>query len=100
MRRLLRSPLLHFVLLGVLLYVGQVVLRTSGPTYDPEAFQISVAVDRLAELTKQFSETTGRGPTPSETERMVDAEVDEEEEPLHRQREFSLCKEAKVAQDQ
>ena len=78
MRRLLRSPLLHFVLLGVLLYVGQVVLRTSGPTYDPEAFQISVAVDRLAELTKQFSETTGRGPTPSETERMVDAEVDEE----------------------
>ena len=78
MRPLLHSPLLHFVLLGLLLYIGLGLGRSANPVSDPEAFRIAVQADRLQELTQQFSEQMGRGPTEADIERMIGAEVDEE----------------------
>ena len=77
MRALLRSPLLHFVSLGALVYVAQAV--TQAPPADPQtAFEIELEASVLAELDRRFSETMGRGPSPEERDRMIAAEVEEE----------------------
>ncbi|MCR9094888.1 MAG: peptidylprolyl isomerase [bacterium] len=77
MRALLRSPLLHFVSLGTLVYGAQAV--TQAPPGDPRTDrEIEIEASVLAELDRRFAETMGRGPSPEERDRMIAAEVEEE----------------------
>ena len=77
MRALLRSPLLHFLVLGTLVYVLQGASET--PT-EADAVDRVIAIDpaRMAELRTTFTEQMGRGPNEIEVARMIDAEVEEE----------------------
>jgi len=78
MRALLRSPLLHFLLLGTLVFAAQALTRT--PAVEDEAVtrRIEIEPSVLAELERRFAETVGRAPNRSERDRMIDAEVEEE----------------------
>lgn len=75
LRSVLRSPLLHFLLLGTLLFVARATPRASG---DDAAGPISIAPERLGELERGFAEQTGRRPGPRETARIIEQEVEEE----------------------
>jgi peptidyl-prolyl cis-trans isomerase C len=75
---LLRSPFIHFLVLGSLLYLAQ---RLLAPAISPDelaSLRIEISADRLAELETSFTEQTGRRPEVAEVERMIGAEVDEE----------------------
>jgi len=78
MRAFFRSPLLHFLVLGIGLYL----FRYAGPAAETEVqtddFRIEIARATLDELTLRFNEQMGRPPSQAEIDRMVDAEVDEE----------------------
>ena len=73
-----RSPLLHFMILGTLLFATQ-AWRAARPTAERgESFRIALETDRLVELRRSFVEQTGRGPDSAEMARMIEAEVAEE----------------------
>jgi len=78
MRAFFRSPLLHFLVLGIGLYV----FRYAGPLSDEDRaadeFRIEIAGETLDELTLRFGEQMGRPPSQTEIDRMIEAEVDEE----------------------
>lgn len=78
MRALLRSPLLHFLVLGTLVFAAQAMTRT--PAIDDEALtrRIDIEPSVLAELERRFVETVGRPPNRSERDRMIGAEIEEE----------------------
>ena len=78
MRALLRSPLLHFVALGTLVFAAQALTRTPVVDDEPVARRIEIEPAVLAELERRFVETVGRAPNGSERDRMIDAEVEEE----------------------
>ncbi|MEM6992399.1 MAG: peptidylprolyl isomerase [Myxococcota bacterium] len=71
-RSWLREPLLHFVVLGGLLF-GVVQWRQGD---DPDANTIVVDADERARLSARFEEKQGRPPTDEEARRLVDAWVD------------------------
>lgn len=73
--RLLREPLLHFLLLGAGLFVlFSVVNGPAGPAAD----EVVVSEARVADLAGQFQRVWQRPPTPSELSGLVDAWVREE----------------------
>ena len=74
----LRSPLLHFIVLGALLFAAQGWRRSSTSATDAGAHRFTLGADRLAELRRSFVQQTGRHPEPAEIARMIEAEVDEE----------------------
>jgi peptidyl-prolyl cis-trans isomerase C len=78
MPRLFRSPLLHFLLLGALLYAAQGWRSSGDAELDPEAFRISIDSERMVEMQTTFAEQMGRRPESREVDRMVEAEVEEE----------------------
>jgi len=78
MSNLFRSPLLHFLLIGALLFVAQGWTSSRETVDDPDAFRIAIEADRLAELKTTFTRQMRRRPEPAEVDRMIEAEVEEE----------------------
>lgn len=75
-RRLLREPLVHFVLLGTLLFGGWAALGGGGAPGAGE--RIVVTRGRIATLAELFERTWQRPPTPGELQGLVDDWVREE----------------------
>jgi peptidyl-prolyl cis-trans isomerase C len=77
MRRLLREPLVHFLLLGVLLFaVSYYVQPDRGAA--PSSKQIQLTLDEVAQLVLVFQSQWRREPTPEELARMVEGKVQQE----------------------
>jgi len=75
-RKLLREPLVHFLLLGAALFALDAWLRPSGP---PTAnAEIVVSEARIRNLAQNFRRTWQRPPTRVELEGLVEAHVREE----------------------
>jgi PPIC-type PPIASE domain len=74
MRRLFHEPLLHFLLLGALLFA--VYGRLHGTAETPS--EIVVDANRVASLTAQFERTWQRPPTPGELEGLIQSFVRED----------------------
>ena len=75
--RLLREPLLHFLLIGAGLFVAY---HFAQPTRDPSASskEIRLSLDELAQMTVLFQSQWRRNPTPEEFNRMVEQKVQSE----------------------
>ena len=71
----LKAPALHMLALGALLF-GLTELRGGGLL--PHKKRIEIPAHRLEAMLKDFVADTGRRPTPSEWEQMVDMQVDDE----------------------
>ena len=76
MTRLFRSPLLHFLILGIALYLAQPWLREDATS--ARDFQIKIDAERLIELERGFLQQAGRRPLPEDVNRMIETEADEE----------------------
>lgn len=72
MRRLLREPLIHFLILGAALFLVFDLIRE---TDQPGERRIVVTTGQVEQLTAQFSRTWLRPPTPSELEGLVERYV-------------------------
>ena len=77
LRRWLREPLLHFLLAGLLLFVGY---RAFNPAAVEQAHRsrIEVTADDLRQLEVGWTAQWRRPPTPEEMRRLVDSKVREE----------------------
>ena len=76
-KRWLREPLIHFLLLGAILFaVDRYVppARGSGPSSQ----QIQLSLDDLAQLVLQFQAQWRREPTPEELTRLIENKVQNE----------------------
>jgi PPIC-type PPIASE domain len=71
--RLLRSPALHFAVLGGLLFAA---VPTRAPA--PEAVRLVVPTSRVETAIREFERVHGRPLTPEDRERLTQAVVDEE----------------------
>ena len=76
MRRLLREPLLHFILLGLALFAVDAVLRER--TVEAAGEDIVVSPGRIENLAALFAKTWRRPPTTEELGSLVDDYVLEE----------------------
>ena len=75
-RRLLREPLLHFIVLGAVLFVAYSYLK---PGPEPESsYEIALTLDELAQLQKLYESQWRRPPTPEEFSAMVENKVRQE----------------------
>ena len=77
MKKLLREPLLHFLLLGAILF-GVYAYAEQGRGGVEPSRQIQLSVDDLAQLAVLFQSQWKRDPTPVEFGRMVETKVQEE----------------------
>src|SRR5262245_2078098 len=77
MRRLLREPLLHFLLLGAALFAAYAVLQR-GRGADEASRRIELTQDDLRQLDLYFESQWRRPPTPQELEGLVEQKVQEE----------------------
>ena len=77
MKRLLREPLLHFLLLGAILF-GVYAYADRGRSGVEPSRQIRLSLDDLAQLAMLFQSQWRRDPTPDEFGRMVETKVQEE----------------------
>ena len=77
MKRLLREPLLHFLVIGAGLFAAYHFMQ---PARDPSApsKEIRLSLDELAQLTVLFQSQWRRDPTPEEFSRMVEQRVQSE----------------------
>ena len=75
--RLLREPLVHFLLLGLLLFAGWPVLARDA-TRTPSSNQIELTLDDLRQLEIAFTSQWQRPPTPEEMVGLVESKVREE----------------------
>jgi parvulin-like peptidyl-prolyl isomerase len=76
MKRLLREPLLHFVLLGALLFGLHAWLAQPGVVSNPKEIRLSVG--EITQLTQRFQAQWHRLPTPDELRRVVENKVEQE----------------------
>lgn len=75
-KRLLREPLLHFMVLGAALFIGYAWLK---PDVQAEsANQITLTLDELAQMQILFESQWRRPPTPEEFSAMVETKVQQE----------------------
>jgi len=75
-KQLLREPLVHFILLGAVLFVGHAYLK---PDIQAEsANQIALTLDELAQLQILFESQWRRQPTPEEFSGMVETKIRQE----------------------
>ncbi len=77
MRRLLREPLVHFLLIGAVLF-GLYSLTQSGRPGTAPSKEIRLSLDEIAQLTVLHQSQWRRPPTPQELERMVENKVQQE----------------------
>jgi peptidyl-prolyl cis-trans isomerase C len=75
-KRLLREPLVHFVVLGAVLFVGYAYLKPDDGVEAPH--EIALTLDELAQLQILFESQWRRQPTPEEFSRMVETKVRQE----------------------
>jgi peptidyl-prolyl cis-trans isomerase C len=76
MSRLLREPLLHFMVLGAALFAGYAVLKPGGG--GASSHEIALTFDELAQLERLFEAQWQRPPTPEEFSAMVENKVRQE----------------------
>src|SRR5512136_978482 len=77
MKRLLSEPLVHFLLLGAVLFaVYHYVQPDRGAA--PSSKQIQMTLDELAQLAVLFQSQWRRDPTPEEFSRLVESKVQQE----------------------
>ena len=77
MRRLLKEPLVHFLVLGALLFAGYGVLNRRSDSA-PEPGRIVVSQGQLASMREAFTRTWQRPPTREEWESLIRDRVREE----------------------
>ena len=77
MKRLLREPLIHFLLIGALLFGLYGATQSGRPTVAPSK-EIRLTLDEIAQLTLLYQSQWRRPPTPEELERMVENKVQQE----------------------
>ncbi len=77
LRRFLREPLLHFLLIGVALFVVSSVVNR-GSAHSASSKQINLTVDDLRQLEIAFASQWQRPPTPQEFTGLVENRVHEE----------------------
>jgi parvulin-like peptidyl-prolyl isomerase len=77
MKRLLHEPLVHFLLIGAVLF-GVYSLTQSGRPATAGSKEIRLSLDEVAQLTLLFQAQWRRPPTPQELERMVENKVQQE----------------------
>lgn len=75
-KRLLREPLIHFIVLGAVLYAGYGYLKPGDGVESPH--EIALTVDELAQLAILFESQWRRQPTPEEFSSMVETKVRQE----------------------
>jgi hypothetical protein len=75
LKRLLREPLLHFAMIGGLIFV---VFAAADDTREAPANVIVITAGRLDQLAASFSSVWKRSPTPDEIEALIKGEVREE----------------------
>jgi hypothetical protein len=75
MRKLIREPLIHFVLIGAALFASYAALNRE-PEAQPD--QIVVSAGQVAHLTESFSKAWQRPPSPEELKGLIDSYVKEE----------------------
>lgn len=76
-RRWLREPLLHFLLLGMLLFAANSFIAR-GRTGAGPSKQIEITLDDLRQMAIYFQSQWGRPPTPEEFKGLVESKVKEE----------------------
>jgi parvulin-like peptidyl-prolyl isomerase len=77
MKRLLREPLLHFLLLGAVLFGVYDYVHPAGGAA-PSSKQIQLSLDDLGQLVTLFQSQWKRPPTPGELQHLVEEKVREE----------------------
>jgi parvulin-like peptidyl-prolyl isomerase len=77
MKRLLREPLIHFLLIGALLFGLYGLMPSAGPA-TAASKQIRLSQGEIAQLTLLFQSQWRRPPTPQELERLVENKVQQE----------------------
>lgn len=77
MRRFLREPLVHFLLIGAALF-GLYRLTQSGRPGSAPPTEIRLSLDEIAQLRLLYQSQWRRPPTPQELERMVENKVQQE----------------------
>jgi peptidyl-prolyl cis-trans isomerase C len=77
MKRLLREPLIHFLLIGALLFGLYGLMPSAGPA-TAASKQIRLSQSEIAQLTLLFQSQWRRPPTPQELERLVENKVQQE----------------------
>lgn len=77
MKRLLHEPLVHFLLIGVVLF-GASWLTRDGSSASPSSHEIRLSVDEIAQLVVLFRSQWRREPTADELQRMVENKVEAE----------------------
>jgi peptidyl-prolyl cis-trans isomerase C len=76
-RRLLREPLIHFLLIGAALFGLYSFTQSGRPAIAPST-EIRLSLDEIAQLTLLYQSQWRRPPTPQELERMVENKVQQE----------------------
>jgi peptidyl-prolyl cis-trans isomerase C len=76
MRRLLREPLVHFLLLGAALFAAYHFMKA--PDSSPSSREIRLSADEIGQLIELYQSQWRRQPTPQELERMVENKVQQE----------------------
>jgi hypothetical protein len=71
MKRLLREPLVHFLLIGAVLF-GLYSFTSSGRTAAASSREIRLSFDEIAQLVQVFQSQWQREPTPEEFRRLVE----------------------------
>jgi len=77
MRRVLREPLVHFLLIGAVLF-GLYSLTQAGRTATASSKEIRLSYDELAQLVLLFRSQWRRDPTVQELDRLVENKVQQE----------------------
>jgi hypothetical protein len=77
MKRLLREPLIHFLLIGAVLF-GLHSFTESGRPATVSSKEIRLSLDEINQLTLLFQSQWRRPPTPQELQRMVENKVQQE----------------------
>ena len=76
MRRLLREPLVHFLLLGAAVFAVYHFMKA--PDSSPASREIRLSVDEIGQLIQLYQSQWRRPPTPQELDRMVENKVQQE----------------------
>ena len=76
LKRLLREPLVHFLAIGLALFVGYSLIR--GPDEGPAGDAIVISQGRVNQLAESFLLLSGRMPSRGELEGLVDDFISEE----------------------